>query len=195
MNTLPSWHTVTKGACRMSKSRFSTRTLTTLAVLVAIEIVLSRFLSFNTWNMKIGFGFVPVVVAAILYGPVEAGITAALADFIGAILFPIGTYFPGFTLTAFLTGAVFGLFLHKEQRWPGILASVGINQFVLSLFLNTLWISVLYGSPYGPLLATRVIQCVVYSVLQGVTIPLVANLLVRIGKNPAVSSPTKPNRD
>ena len=52
--------------------------LTTLAMLTAIEIVLSRFLSINAWNIKIGFSFVPIVVAAILYGPIAAGIVVYL---------------------------------------------------------------------------------------------------------------------
>ena len=78
----------------MSKARFSTRMLTTLALLTAIEIVLSRFLSVNAWNIKIGFSFVPVVVAAILYGPIAAGIVAALGDFVGAILFPMANPTP-----------------------------------------------------------------------------------------------------
>ena len=175
----------------MSKSRFSTRTISTMAVLISIEIVFSRFLSFNTWNMKIGFGFVPVVIAAILYGPIEAGITAALADFVGAILFPVGTYFPGFTLTAFLIGVVFGLFLHRGQRWAGILISVGINQISLSLFLNTLWISILYGSPYVPLLATRAVQSLIHAVLQCATIPLLAKLLRRTGINKESGRPAE----
>ena len=166
----------------MSKSRFSTRMLTTLALLTAVEIVLSRFLSINAWNIKIGFNFVPVVVAAILYGPLAAGIVAALGDFIGAILFPIGAYFPGFTLTAFLHGFIFGLFLHKSQGWPQCIAAVGINQFILSLFLNTLWISVLYDAPYVPLLATRVIQCILLTVVQLVMIRVISRVLVRYGK-------------
>ena len=141
----------------MSGFRFSTRTLTTLAMLTALEIVLSRFLSLNAWNIKIGFNFVPVVAAAILYGPIGAGLVAALGDFLGALLFPIGTYFPGFTLTAFLT-----------------VAAVGINQLILSLFLNTLWISILYGSPYGPLLATRLVQCLILTAVQLIGIPLIA---------------------
>ena len=163
----------------MSKAKFSTRTLTMLALLVAMEIVLSRFLSISMWNIKIGFSFVPVVVAAILYGPLAAGIVGALADFIGAILFPIGAYFPGFTLTAFLTGCVFGLFLHKKQDWPHSIAAVGINQFILSLFLNTLWISILYKSPYVPLLATRVIQTVILTVVQLICIQAIAKLIAR----------------
>ena len=170
----------------MTGSKFNTRTLTSLALLTALEIVLSRFLSINAWNIKIGFSFVPIVVAALLFGPLEAGIVAALGDFLGAILFPIGAYFPGFTLTAFLTGCVFGFFLHKKQDWPQILVAVGINQFVLSLFLNTLWISILYGSPYGPLLATRIVQCLILTAVQVLGIRIIRDTLIRRRKKDAV---------
>ncbi len=166
----------------MQKSGFSTRKLTTLALLTAIEIVLARFLSINAWNIRIGLGFVPVVIAAILYGPLEAGIVSALADFLGAILFPTGTYFPGFTLTAFLTGCVFGLFLHKKQDWLHSIAAVLINQIVFSLLLNTLWISILYGSPYGPLLITRLVQCAILTAVQLAFIQIIARILKRYRK-------------
>lgn len=168
-------------------SRFNIRTLTTLALLTAIEIILSRFLSISMWNVKIGFSFIPVVVAAILYGPLASGIVAALADFLGAILFPIGTYFPGFTLTSFLTGFVFGLFLYRKQSWPRYIAAIGINQFILSLFLNTLWISILYGSPYVPLLVTRVVQCAILSAAQLICIPVIVRILAHYGKKAPVS--------
>ena len=166
----------------MFKQKFTTRTLTTLAMLIAIEVILSRFLSINAWNIKIGFGFVPVVIAAILYGPLAGGIVGALSDFIGALLFPIGTYFPGFTLTSFLMGMIFGLFLYKKQGWLQGLAAVGINQFILGLFLNTFWISVLYGSPYVPLLATRVFQSILLTVVQLICIQLMVPILNRYGK-------------
>jgi hypothetical protein len=122
------------------------------------------------------------VAAPLLYGPIAAGGVAALGDFIGAILFPIGAYFPGFTLTAFLTGCAFGLFLHKKQGWLQTIAAVGINQFVLSLFLNTLWISILYGAPYGPLLLTRIIQCVILTAVQLICIQAIAGIIERYGK-------------
>ncbi len=163
-------------------SKFSTRTLTSLAFLTALEIVLSRFLSISAWNIKIGFSFLPVVIAAVLFGPLAAGLVAALGDFIGALLFPIGAYFPGFTLTAFLTGVVFGFFLHKKQGWLQSLLAVGINQFLLGLFLNTLWICVLYDSPYLPLLAARLIQCLILTVIQLLGIQAVSRLLQRYGK-------------
>lgn len=139
----------------------STKAMVMLAFLTAIEIILSRFYSISAWNLKIGFSFVPIVIAAVFFGPAGGGIVGALGDFIGAILFPIGAYFPGFTVTAFLTGVVFGLFLHKRQGIFRILGAVAVNQLVLSLSLNTLWISILYGSPYGPLFITRIAQAAV----------------------------------
>ena len=159
--------------------KFNTRTLVTMAMLVAVEIVLSRFLSVSAWNTKIGFAFVPVAVAAVLLGPLEAGVVAALADFLGAILFPTGPYFPGFTLTAFLMGLSYGLF-HRDQRLPRVLLAVAIHQFILSLLLNTLWVSILYGSPFGPLVISRLPQCAVLTVVQLVVIQLIVRLAPRL---------------
>ncbi|WP_312612442.1 folate family ECF transporter S component [Oscillibacter sp.] len=164
----------------------TTSMLVTLGMLVAIEIVLSRFLSIPAWNFKIGLGFVPVVMAAVLYGAVPAAIVGGLGDFLGAIMFPIGPYFPGFTLTAALTGLVWGVFLHKRQTMARIGGAVAVNQLVLSLLLNTLWISVLYGAPYGSLFLTRTISTAVMTVVQVVTIGLMTKVLGHFGRKAAV---------
>ncbi len=166
----------------------NTRMIVTLGILVAMEIVLSRFLSINAWNTKIGFNFVPIVAAAMLYGPIGGAIVGALGDFLGAILFPIGAYFPGFTLTAFLTGLVFGFFLYKEQSIPRVIGAAAVNQFILSQCLNTLWISILYGSPYGPLFVTRLVQTAILFAVQTVTVAAMAKALPRLrsGLNMAV---------
>jgi ECF transporter S component (folate family) len=162
------------------KKGISVQKLVIMGVLVAMEIVLSRFLSFNTWNTKIGFGFIPIAAAAILMGPVEAAVCGGFADLLGATLFPIGAYFPGFTATAALTGLVFGLFFHKEQTPLRVVPAVLINQFILGLLVNTYWISVLYGSPFKELLVTRVTQSVVLSIVQIAGILALANVLKRI---------------
>ena len=164
-------------------SKINAKMLVTTAMLVAVEIILNRFLSINAWNIKIGFSFVPIVIAAILYGPVTAGVVGALGDFIGALLFPIGAYFPGFTATAFLMGVVFGLFLHKEQNLKRTVPAVLINQFILGLFVNSFWISILYGSPYGPLLATRVVQAALLTVVQIVTTQAIIKVIPRFRKS------------
>lgn len=134
--------------------------LVRLALLVALEVLLSRFFSISTWNVKIGFAFVPLALAGMLYGPAAGLVTGALADFIGAILFPIGPYFPGFTLTNALKGGLYGLCLGNGRGadWKAISLAVVGGAVVLSLGLNTLWIHILYGAPIPTLLATRLFQ-------------------------------------
>jgi ECF transporter S component (folate family) len=165
----------------MQKQPFSVRAVVLIGAMTAVEIVLSRFLSFSVWNMKIGLGFLPVLLTAMTLGPLSAGIVGALGDFLGAILFPIGAYFPGFTLTAFLTGVVFGLFLYKKRTVLRMITAAAVNQVLLSLFLNTLWISLLYTSPYLPLLLTRLLQCGVMLPLQAAAALVMARLLARAG--------------
>jgi ECF transporter S component (folate family) len=132
-----------------SSSSYNIKKLAMLSMLVALEIVLNRFLSINTIGTKIGFSFVPIVVAAFLFGPLSAGIVYAIADFLGAILFPIGPYFPGFTVSAFLMGFTYGIFIYKKQRvglLRNVLPPILINNVIFGLLLNTVWVSILYNS-------------------------------------------------
>lgn len=144
--------------------------MASLGALCAMEIVLSRFLSVSAWNIKVGFAFVPLAVAAFLYGPAAGALVGGLSDFLGAVLFPIGPYFPGFTLTAALTGIVFGICFHKRQTSLRILAAVLINQLILGFIINSFWISYLYGSPLIPLMGTRIIQCAILIPIQFICI-------------------------
>lgn len=142
------------------KEQFSINTvqIVTMGLLVAIEIVLNRFASFNVWNLKIGLAFVPVMLAGMLMGPVKAGIVGAVSDFLGAIIFPIGAYFPGFTFGAFLKGLLYGALLYKKQSVLNITITSIIDQLVISLFVTSIWISILYGSPYWGIVYTRLVQ-------------------------------------
>lgn len=162
----------------MSENRkITTKDLAVMAMLIALNIILSRFLSISAWNIKIGFAFVPVVFAALYLGTWQAALVGALGDFIGANLFPIGAYFPGFTMTAALVGMTYGLCLHKKQNLPRILAAVLITEICGSLLLNTLWISILYGSPFLPLMATRAFQCLLMGIVEVVIIRILAGLV------------------
>lgn len=133
--------------------------LVQVSLLIAMEIVLSRFMSISTPIMRIGFGFVPVAICAIMFGPIWAGIAGATADFLGATLFPIGTYFPGLTLSAALVGIVFGLFLYKRKEgWLPLAGAVAINCLIISLLLNTYWLTILMGKGFMVLLPVRIVQ-------------------------------------
>lgn len=131
-----------------------------LAMLTAVEIVLSRFLSISLPTLKLSLSFLAVAFAAREYGPWGGAAVGAAGDFIGAILFPIGPYFPGFTLTAGLCGIVYGI-CHRYYSPFITLVAEFINNFILSAGLNTLWIMILYDDTLAALLPLRLFQATV----------------------------------
>lgn len=147
--------------------RPNTKKLVVSAQLLALDVVLTRLLAINTPLMKIGLGFAAVALCAILYGPWWAALVAALGDIVGALLFPTGAFFPGFTLTAACTGLLFGLCLYRRDKsllWP-ILAAM-LNVVLVSYLLNTAMISYISGSPYAALLKARAVQLAVMLPIQ-----------------------------
>jgi len=160
--------------------RMDTKMMVTAAILIALNVILSRFLSINTLSLKIGFTFVTVFMAGYLYGPAMGAAVAALGDLLGAILFPIAPFFPGFTLTAALNGALHGFLLHKKQTTLRVGITVAIDQLVLSLWLNTFWIHVLNGTLFWPLFGTRIVQCLVMLPVEFFTIKILLKLLPKM---------------
>lgn len=175
----------------MKNSTKSIFIISTLSVLTAMEVVLSRFLSFSVWNQKIGLAFVAVALAGMLYGPLSGAVVGALADFIGAILFPIGAYFPGFTLTNALLGVIFGMFFSKKF-FKEITSSSKLflraflcalsNIVFCTMLLNTLWISVLYTTPFKTLFFTRIPQGIIMMAIQTVLLPPLYVFAVKLRK-------------
>ena len=157
--------------------RFDTKMLVTASILIALNIVLSRVLSINAWNIKIGFTFVTIFVGAYFYGPVFTAVVAVIADVTGALILPSGPFFPGFTLTALLTGLLYGLMLHKKQTKARIIITILIDQLILGLVVNTYWISILWGTTFAAAVMTRIVQCLVMIPVQYVTISLLMKKL------------------
>ena len=169
--------------------KISLRMLTVLAVLIAMQIVLSRFASISAWNVRIGLGFIPVAVSGILFGPAAGALVGAISDVIGAILFPSGAFFPGVTLKAALSGALYGFvfsgFFRKRlakgmprQIVPPLIAAL-IDQWILGFLLNTYFISVLYGSSFKGLLAVRSVQAAIMCVVQAILLYVLQKILMR----------------
>ena len=160
-----------------SKSKNNLVTLIVCAMLVALEVVLSRFFSYATAELKIGFAFIPVVIAAILFGPYQAAIVAGTADLVGALMFPIGAYFPGFTLSAALAGFMFGAIFRKSRKLPAVIIAVVSTQIVRSLLLDTLWLTFLTKNPFLAQLVIRLPQVAIMTVVQIVVIALLNKIL------------------
>jgi len=139
----------------------SVKSITLLGVLTAMQIMLNSLLSVQFLTTKIAFAFVVVAITARLFSPLVTAGSTAIAYFLGMVLFPKFTFFPGFILTAFLTGLVFGLAFYRRTSLPRILLANFIVLFILNLFLNSLWLHLMYLTPWSALLTTRFIQEIV----------------------------------
>lgn len=152
-----------------------------LAMLTAVEIVLSRLLSISLPTLKLSLSFLCVAFAAREYGPLGGAAVGAAGDFLGAILFPIGPYFPGFTLTAALCGIVYG-FCYRRPSAPVLFLSQLINHFVLGAGLNTVWIMLLYDDTLAAVLPLRLLQAAVTTAVGTVLLILMQKYVPKITK-------------
>lgn len=173
----------------MKKDIFTTETLVITAFMIALSVVLSKLVSINISFLRIGFGFLPIAVLAILYGPVVAALGYGLADIIGAFLFPTGTFFPGFTASAVLTGLIFGFVLYNKEVTiiRALIASALVCLFV-NLLLNTYWLTFLLGKGFTVLLASRAVKEVVAIPVMALLIVAVDRYVLRHVKSRAVMS-------
>lgn len=170
------------------KKKLSTRDLCELAALVALTIILSHFCSISTDTIRIGFGFVPIALCGILFGPLWAGVAYGLADGLGALI-AYGYITPGITLSAILTGVFFGLFLHRERvRLPHILGAVLANQLICSLLVTTAALHLAFAQPFWPLLVSRLPQVGLTIAAQIIIIPVLLQLRRALRKANLVSS-------
>lgn len=158
-----------------------TRVLVFVALLISMEVVLTRFLSIETPIVRIGFGFLPIAFSAIFFGPAIGGLTAMLADILGMMIFPKGAYFPGFTFSALVGGVIYGLFLYNK---PKSLIRVGAAVLLITIFvdlgMNTLWLIMITGKTGAAILVPRLLKCAIMFPVQAGTIYMAWNYVGNI---------------
>lgn len=152
------------------KRGMKTNTLTKAAFLVALSIVLTRvFAILPIPVIRFSLGEVPLIISGILFGPIVGGISGALADLIGVTINTQGAFHPGFTLSSFLWGAIpglYGIYFKKKEGNPysamKIFTIVVTCYIVISLGLNTFWLSNLYNKGVIALLPLRFASAVIH---------------------------------
>lgn len=112
-----------------NESRISVRTLTAMALLIAMSIVFSRVLSISTGFVRFNLGSLPVLLAGILFGPWAGFVVGMVADIIGGVLAGYAIN-PLITLGAASIGLVGGLGWQKlshlrtgTRLWCSVLAA------------------------------------------------------------------------
>ena len=168
-------------------AEISTKKLTTMALLISLNVILVRFIGFDVNpSLRIDFGYLSNVMAGMLLGPVLGGMTAAISDLLGVILKgQIGTYFPAFTLNAILYGVLYGAFLYKKEKtWLRISICVSVTLLIVGIVLFPVWsymfVMLILKKPafYFTILASSIIKNLIFLPIQIVTIKLISDHLL-----------------
>lgn len=155
------------------KFTFTTKQIAVLGVLMGLQIALSRLSIMVGPNNRLSFGFIIAAIIGMLFGPWIAGLAGVGTDLLTSFLFgtPGGSFFIGFTFTAFVGGFVYGVFLHREKiKWYHVLFAILFNSLLTNLVLNTLWINILFGTPIKALLVTRIPQNLIMAPIRFIVI-------------------------
>lgn len=158
-----------------------------VSLLLAMLIILSRFLSIKTPILKISFGFVPTMLCAIWLGPKWTIFLNTLGDIIGAILFPTGPYFIGYTISSAIAGFIYGALLYNESGKEitnksfiiRLTLSTTLVAIIVNMGLNTLWTSITAGKAFKVLFVTRVLKQIIMIPIHIVVILFVERVLRR----------------
>lgn len=145
-------------------------------LLLATTIVLNRFLSIKTPILVISFSYIPIMLSAVMLGPWYTMLIAGFADLIGALLFPFGAYFVGYTISAVISGLIYGLFLYRKKEFSNksfilrLILSTLIVLIVCNCLLNTIWIYITTKEALFAILPTRLLKQLIMLPIQVVSI-------------------------
>lgn len=143
--------------------KLKTKKIVYAALFIAMGVIISRFFSIQLPILRIGFGFVPTMLAGLFFGPILGGIITAAIDVVGATLFPVGSFFIGFTISAFLCGIIYGIFFYKKEiTYKNVIMSVVLKIILVDICLNTLWLSMMTGKAFMVLLPVRLIKNIIF---------------------------------
>jgi len=176
----------------------STSVLVKAGLLAGLSIVLTRVFSFmiplaGLPALRIGFGGLPITLAGILFGPLVGGAVGIVADLIGFMLNPMGgSYFPGFTISAALSGVIPGLLFQWMRKMNrdlnfNVVNGLAIVTFALGV-VGVMWqkgvlvmgeTGLMYNE--APL---SMIVIILYGVLVAAFVALPVYLTKHQGKNP-----------
>lgn len=141
--------------------RMMTRRLVLLGLLVAMNVVLGRFSIQLVPEVRLSIlGFLPIALAAYLMGPLYGALTGAAGDIVNYMLFThvYGAYFPGYTLTAILSGLWYGFVLYRKKvTWPRAVLAILPVIVLGEMGLNSLWVYMMYSKTFWANLPMRLI--------------------------------------
>ena len=160
--------------------------LVLVALMVALTLIINRVVPMTpVYHLTVDF--IPVFIVAVMFGSLWSALTYALADTIGAILFPMGPFNPGITFTLLLIGLGFGLIYYNKNTngiWLWIRALMAaLVALVVKLFGTTYFLFLTYGAPngagYWAYVISRIPNCVIFAALVFVLLPIIQKVIIQ----------------
>lgn len=131
--------------------KIDVRIMTISGFLIALNIILSRFI---TIPGIINFGGFPIIFAGIVFGPVVGGLVGTIGDIVSFIVRPTGAFMPHFVLTSALTGIIPGLIvkllgnnLRNSKLWKVFIAIL-IGQVITTVLMVPYFRQILFAHPF-----------------------------------------------
>lgn len=137
-----------------------TKVLTFCGMMGALAIVLGYVATIKFGQyVRIGFSGLPNQVVDYLFGPWVGAIFAGVMDVVKWFISGDGDFFIGFTFTAMAGAIIYGLFTFRKPLavWRVVLSQLCVKIFC-NIFLNTLWLNLLYGKAIEAILPARCIS-------------------------------------
>lgn len=161
--------------------KLTTKTLTVAAMLIAVQVVLGKLSVGDAQVLKVGLGFIGTAMIGYFLGPWLGGMVMIVDDIIANTIFSTGAgFFPGFTLGAFISGVIAGLFLHQQRiSLPRLFAYELVQITITNMIFNTLWLHIMYGAPFTHLFWVRLPKEVISWPVESLVGFIVLGALVR----------------
>lgn len=148
--------------------KFNLRVLVVCALFAALSIIFGKFLAIPVGDsMRFSFENTPLFIAGFMFGPIWGCLTAIVADLVGGLMVYGGNVNIIITLGAAIIGFSGGIFyrLLKTKPFFKIALSVAIAHIIGSIFIKSLGIHIVYGSPYSVLLCWRSVNYVIMTII------------------------------
>lgn len=148
-----------------SKEFKKTKTIVGAGLFSGLHVLLSTYAEFYIIPnvLKISFAFVAYAACGFMYGPMVAGIYGAVLDILTFLVKPDGTFFIGYTLSAFVTGFIYGACLYKKKvTLQRCFVTKLLINLIINLFFTPLWLYIMgYGSAVIFFSSSRIIKNIV----------------------------------
>ena len=187
---------------RNQNSIFSTHNMVIMAALIALQIILSRYLSIQaSETLRISFETVPLALAGMWLGPVGGIVVAFISDLLGTIISGYGVWFPPIALGPIFFAAFCGFgtkylfrssLAESRDLWKVILITTVagiINAFLIGIPTTTLYQMIVVGKDgaFGVLAAANFLSRITSKPITIIASAVLVALINRAVYRPVIS--------